>query len=88
MLNDGFAHSTALRVRRIVDTDRRTISLLRLLGIWLAIRDCSMGKLRGMSWKMTYERWRNQRGKSRNTWISSLLTTTGLRLRTHRSTAS
>ncbi len=31
MMNDGFAHSAALRVRRIVDTDRRTISLLRLL---------------------------------------------------------
>jgi hypothetical protein len=31
MMNDGFAHSTALRVRRIVDTDHRTISLLRLL---------------------------------------------------------
>jgi len=31
MMNDGFAHSAALRVRRIVDTDHRTISLLRLL---------------------------------------------------------
>jgi len=31
MMNDGFAHSTALRVRRVVDTDHRTVSLLRLL---------------------------------------------------------
>jgi hypothetical protein len=30
-MNDSFAHSAAMRVRRIVDMDHRTISLLRLL---------------------------------------------------------
>lgn len=31
MMNDSFAHSAAMRVRRIVDTNHRTVSLLRLL---------------------------------------------------------
>ena len=31
MLNDAYAHATAARVRRLVDKDKRTISLLRLL---------------------------------------------------------
>jgi hypothetical protein len=31
MVNDSFAHSAAIRVRRVVDTDHRTISLLKLL---------------------------------------------------------
>jgi hypothetical protein len=31
MMNDSFSYWTAIRVRRIVDTDHRTISLVRLL---------------------------------------------------------
>ena len=31
MLNDAYAHSAAMRIRRLVDEDNRTISLRRLL---------------------------------------------------------
>jgi hypothetical protein len=31
MMNDAYAHATAVRVRRLVDKNNRTISLLRLL---------------------------------------------------------
>ena len=31
MMNDAYAHATAVRVRRLVDKDNRTISLLRLI---------------------------------------------------------
>ena len=31
MLNDAYAHSTASRVRRLVDNDSRTVSLRRLM---------------------------------------------------------
>lgn len=31
MLNDAYAHATAMRIRRLVDKDNRTISLYRLL---------------------------------------------------------
>jgi len=31
MMNDGFAYAAAIRIRRIVDEDNRTVSLLRVL---------------------------------------------------------
>ena len=31
MLNDAYAHSTAMRVRRLIDRNNRTISVRRLL---------------------------------------------------------
>lgn len=45
MMNDGFSHSAAVRVRRIVDTNPRTISLLRLLKDLLSYPGLLVGKV-------------------------------------------
>jgi hypothetical protein len=45
MMNDAYAHSTASRIRRLVDRDSRTISLRRLIEELASYPDLFRGKL-------------------------------------------
>jgi hypothetical protein len=88
MMNDGFAHSAAIRVRRIVDTNHRTISLLRLVKDLLNYPILLDGKVTEVELRNDIRELAEGTKKTRNTWINLLLTTIGHRLRTPRSTGS